>query len=96
MRSGCAGPWPFPLGGSRPGIGRAPGRVSACEAVGLIECVMGVLEEKQGRWESTEANLRDCVQVWPLRFKEDIEVLECVERRAAEVVQGLDHETSLE
>lgn len=62
-------------------MGRAPGRVSACEAVGLIEQITGVLAEKQGSWESTEANLKAFAYVWALQFEEDIKVLERVGRR---------------
>lgn len=51
-------------------MGRAPGPVSACGA-GLIERGTGLLEEKQGREESTGEK-----QVGALLLEEDTEVLE--------------------
>ncbi|RMC06546.1 hypothetical protein DUI87_15983 [Hirundo rustica rustica] len=37
-----------------------------------------------------------CVQFWTSQFKKDLEVLECVQRRAVEVVKRMEHKTCKE
>ncbi|RMC15913.1 hypothetical protein DUI87_08118 [Hirundo rustica rustica] len=39
------------------------------------------------------AHLKSCVQFWVSLCSTDIEVLDCVQRRAAEVVKGLEHKS---
>ena len=37
------------------------------------------------------SNLEYCIQAWGPQQKEDLELLECVQRRATEMIKGLEH-----
>jgi len=36
-------------------------------------------------------HLEYCVQTWSLQYRRDIDLLECVQRRATEMIQGMEH-----
>ena len=36
-------------------------------------------------------HLEYCVQMWSLQYRRDMDLLECVQRRATKVIQGMKH-----
>ena len=36
-------------------------------------------------------HLENCVQMWTLQLRRDTDVLECIQRRATKLIQGMEH-----
>jgi len=62
--------------------------------------IMGCIKHRIANWSKEViiplysafvwAQLKCCVQFWALQFKKDVQVLECVRRRATKLVKGLE------
>ena len=40
-------------------------------------------------------HLEYCVQMWSPQYRRDVDLLECIQRRATEVLRGMEHEDRL-
>ena len=38
------------------------------------------------------SHLEDCTQMWSLQYRKDMELLESIQRRGTEMIQGMEHQ----